>query len=327
MADTIDELYRTLLQPNVAGPVRGQGAYVPQPVAPAPKPYVPPVGRPTGLERLHGLEGKTQVSDPRLLPVGVNTQAIENFVPDPKLHPSQVLTPAQINAMPIEAQQKIAATAPLSEVQVQAQRVEPAAVVESFAQEERPGLLDRINNNFDLASVGMALLAGSDSGQSTLGNLGRALQAGQANIRADRKEQREAVGAEARNRYMDAIAKQAEATAQYIPFKEMTARIKAQGDYQGATLENWTAQKDLVKGDLINLGGLDTDAENLDTAAGTLANAIPNYAQIPLELRNQFWNTAGKKLGDDWWGKGGDVDTEQVFKIAKAWEEFVKGTK
>lgn len=177
---------------------------------------------------------------------------------------------------------------------------------------------DAVNERVDLMAMGAAMLAGSSSGEGTLANLGRGLQAGIAS----RKD--EATIAEAK-KYKDATLALALMREQSNRRKNNIAAAAARlGDRFGQI----GAKTDTLSAEL-KAAGIENDPSDLKDISLIINQIDPNFADRNATLRKTTLDNFAADLGDNYFSKllkrpGGEVKLSEVpagFRNA-----FIKAT-
>jgi hypothetical protein len=162
---------------------------------------------------------------------------------------------------------------------------------------------DAVNERVDLMAMGAAMLAGSSSGEGTLANLGRGLQAGIASRKG------EATAAEAK-KYKDA-------TLALALMREQSNRRKNDIAAAAARLvdpfKNQTAKVNSIVAQLkaANIEGEPSDLNDLATLINT---TDPSFVTAPQELRSNALDYFAKEYGNNWFSDGGEIDITKARK-------------
>ena len=127
-------------------------------------------------------------------------QGAQNLINDPQLQVTDAIeAAANLTGLDVIAKQKVA-----QEAQVEAQEKQLVAASADMAQQSKVGMIqagatkedlsawDKFTSEYDLATIGMALLASNDGSSTMASNLGKALMAGrQAKLSGPEKARKE----------------------------------------------------------------------------------------------------------------------------------------
>jgi hypothetical protein len=166
---------------------------------------------------------------------------------------------------------------------------------------------DAVNERVDLMAMGAAMLAGSSSGEGTLANLGKGLQAGIASKKsaaqaAEAKKYRDAALA------LDAI--RAQAAARKARVQERAAGLIDPFKNEGAKINAIVSQ--------LKAANIEGEPSDLNDIAALINTTDPSFVTAPQESRSKVMDFMAKDLGDNWFSSGGNID------ITKTREGYIK---
>ena len=175
---------------------------------------------------------------------------------------------------------------------------------------------DAVNERVDLMAMGAAMLAGSSSGEGTLANLGKGLQAG---IAAKKSAAQEAEAKKYRDAALALDAIRAQAAARKARVQERAAGLVDPFKNQTAKVNSIVAQLKAA-----NIEGEPSDLNDLATLINT---TDPSFVTAPQELRSSVLDYFAKEYGNNWFSDGGEIDITEARKGYLEALQSLSGTK
>lgn len=166
---------------------------------------------------------------------------------------------------------------------------------------------DAVNERVDLMAMGAAMLAGSSSGEGTLANLGKGLQAG---IAAKKSETQAAEAKKYRDAALALDAIRAQAAARRAQAQERAAGLVDPFKNEGAKINAIVSQ--------LKAANIEGEPSDLNDIAALINTTDPSFVTAPQELRSKVMDFMAKDLGDNWFSSGGNID------ITKTREGYIK---
>ena len=194
----------------------------------------------------------------------------------------------ELSTEAIQEELDITPTTDLKEKREEAAKVNEQAGVTGGDTADNTNWFDRLNEKVDLMAMGAAMLAGSSSGKGTAANIGQALQVG---IASRNKEQ---LQEEAKKR----------ADAQ-LAIQLLAAQNK------GGIYSNYGSKIQSLSSELQG-AGVDGEKSELDSLARLIYSVDHRIINAPEAARNKVFKYMAKKLGDDWFGDGGEISIDEA---------------
>ena len=175
---------------------------------------------------------------------------------------------------------------------------------------------DAVNERVDLMAMGAAMLAGSSSGEGTLANLGKGLQAGIAAKKsaaqtAEAKKYRDAALA------LDAI--RAQAASRRARAQERAAGLVDPFKNEGAKINAIVSQ--------LKAANIEGEPSDLNDLAALINTTDPSFVTAPQELRSNALDYFAKEYGNNWFSDGGEIDITEARKGYLEALQSLSGTK